>query len=144
MSKKPIAKDSPSFSKSPRIDQTFVSHLNQKPSWQLHSIDFDGTWGWETVTKEVIMQDIWPKLRDFESMFWRDIFGRNNHEIPVYTISKEAQRRLVDLKHIDLENIVSLRLTGTQRIWGIRNGNILRILWWDPDHTVCPSHLKHT
>ncbi len=33
---------------------------------------------------------------------------------------------------------------GKQRIWGIKDRNILKVLWWDPDHEVCPSLKKYT
>jgi uncharacterized phage-associated protein len=29
-------------------------------------------------------------------------------------------------------------------VWCIRHLNVMRILWWDPDHLVCPSVMKHT
>ena len=83
-------------------------------------------------------------LKNFETMLWNDILGRNNHAVLVSQISREAQVRLEDLKLDDNESLISLRLTGTQRIWGIRIGNILQLLWWDPNHEVCPSEKKHT
>ena len=144
MSKKPLVKSNPSFSKDPRVDQARKSYLYENPSWQLRSLDSEGSWGWKVVSKDLVTQDIIPKLQSFESMHWNDILGRNSHEISVDRICKEAKKRLQELKHVDIENLVSLRLTGKNRIWGIRNGSILRILWWDPDHTVYPVELKHT
>ena len=35
--------------------------------------------------------------------------------------------------------LFSVRLTGRIRLWGLRDVSILRVLWWDPEHTVCPS-----
>lgn len=142
--KKPSMNFSQEFRKSPRIDQSIASHLDQCPSWQLRFIDTGGTWSWANVNKETLLQDILPKLRDFETMYWRDILNRNNHEVPIHTLSREAQRRLQEIKQDDIENIVSLRLTGPIRIWGVRTGSTLRLLWWDPEHTVYPSKLKHT
>jgi hypothetical protein len=136
MSKKPSANFQPDFKKSPRVEQSIASHLNQYPSWQLKSMDIDGNWSWANITQEILIQEILPKLKNFESMYWREILNRKNHEIPISAISKEAQKRLAELKHFDIENVVSLRLTGPIRIWGIRSGSTLRLLWWDPDHTV--------
>ena len=77
-------------------------------------------------------------------MFWKDILRRGNHEVPVANIITNAQKRLAGLNLDDTETLVSLRLTGRQRIWGIRVANILRVLWWDPEHQVYPSELKYT
>lgn len=134
----------PPFSKTPRIEQSLKNPLSQNPSWQFRSLDLEGIWGWKIVSKEQILDNILPKLKDFETMDWNNILGRNSHEIPVENLCKEAKKRLQELKHVDIENIVSLRLTGTNRLCGIRNGNTLKILWWDPSHSVCPSQLHHT
>lgn len=77
-------------------------------------------------------------------MYWKEILNRNSHEVSINQISKEAQKRLQELHQDDIENLVSLRLTEPKRIWGIKSGNTLKWLWWDPEHTVYPSNLKHT
>jgi hypothetical protein len=77
-------------------------------------------------------------------MYWKDILGSKSHEVNVSQISNHAQKRLSQLNLDDAEKLVSLRLTGTQRVWGIRMENILQILWWDPNHQVYPSTKKHT
>jgi hypothetical protein len=25
-------------------------------------------------------------------------------------------------------------------VWGFRRGNVIHVLWWDPDHTVFPGN----
>jgi len=44
-------------------------------------------------------------------------------------ISNNAQKKLAELQLDDIETLVSLRLTGRQRIWGIKIQNIFKILW---------------
>ncbi len=53
-------------------------------------------------------------------------------------ISK-AQSRLLHLKLDDEEELFRFRLDGESRVWGIREGRVFRILWWDPGHEICPS-----
>ena len=134
----------PYSAKIPRIDPGITSPMDLNPVWHIGTLDIEGPWGWNTITERIFFDEILPKIRDFESMFWKDIFRRNNHEVEVSQISISAQKRLVHLNLEDTENLVSLRLTGKQRIWGIRVANILRILWWDPDHEVYPTELRHT
>lgn len=90
---------------------------------------------------------LFPKLKDIESKRWSDIeketHGKKgkskNHWVDVKDIIKPAQVRLSELNMDDHEQIYSLRLTGTQRIWGIRQQNYFRLLWFDFDHDICPS-----
>lgn len=94
--------------------------------------------------KDRFLEEILPKLQAFETMTWGQILGRNNHQVPVYRLSKDAQKRLQTCKLDDVDTLVSLRLAGLTRVWGIRRQRTLRVLWWDPEHKVCPSKKKHT
>jgi len=134
----------PHTSKTPRVDPTIKNPMDQKPVWHIGALDVDGPWGWNVIQKGFFFDEVLPKMRNFESMFWKDILGKNNHEVSVSKISTVAQKRLARIDLDDTEQLVSLRLTGKQRIWGIRVYNILRILWWDPNHQVYPSRLRHT
>jgi hypothetical protein len=78
-------------------------------------------------------------LRPFESMTWGEIEGSRSHFISRSSIIAAAQKRLREIKQDDVDELFSLRLTGRQRIFGIRDGAILRLLWWDPLHELCPS-----
>jgi hypothetical protein len=142
--KKVKAKHHPSSKKVPRIDQSLINPLDNYPVWRVEHLESEGPWDWQCLDRNSFFFDILPKIQNFERMFWRDILNRNNHEISVSQISKEAQKRLAELNLDDVDTLVSLRLTGTQRIWGIRVENIFKVLWWDPQHQVYPSLLKHT
>ena len=131
-------------SKTPRILKPFDTGYNENPVWQIGNIDLDGPFGWSKIDRGHLLYEILPKIRDFESMKWQEILGRNNHEIRISDISRTAQRRLEDIKLDDIDQLVSLRLTARERIWGIKSQRTLRVLWWDPEHQVCPSLKKHT
>ena len=98
-----------------------------------------GAWGWHVATTERLLKYIIPKLHNFESMTWADIPGTGSHEIIVDQICREAQDRLVEIDKNDEDTLFSLRLTGKRRVWGIRRGAILHLLWWDPEHSVYPT-----
>ncbi len=80
------------------------------------------------------------KLGNFEKMNWTEIIsGRHSHNVSKDRLSKPARDRLEAIKLDDIDELFSLRIEGDNRVWGIKEGHILRLLWWDPDHQVCPS-----
>lgn len=146
MSKRKKVKDrrDSKIEKIPRSDKSIIDYQNEPASWHIGFLDLEGIWGWNKVDHKNLVEVILPQLKNFESMKWGEILNRNNHEINTSSIIKDAQKRLVELNLDDYENLISLRLRSRNRVWGIRHNNILRILWWDPDHEICPSILKHT
>jgi len=81
------------------------------------------------------------KLAEYETMTMNEIFvvGKPyNHGVPIYKLCGEAQRRLRELNLDDLDELHRLRLSGPERVWGIRDLNVLNLLWWDPNHQICP------
>lgn len=121
-----------------------VSTQNRRLVWKMSKIDDNSPWGWNHITCSDFLKNIWDKMRNFETMTWIDILGRDHHEIPVSNIIRQAQKRLEELGHDDEDTLVSFHITGRQRIWAIRSGEDAFLLWWDPNHEICPSHLRHT
>ena len=120
---------------------------NQNLRWDVSKIDKDGQWGWDKVSCSYFFTVIWEKMRNFEKKEWREILGTDhyqNHKVRVSRIINEAQKRLEELGHDDQEELVSLRLTGKQRLWAIQLEGKAFLLWWDPNHEICPSQLSHT
>jgi len=102
------------------------------------------SFGWHSVgvTK---FHDIRDKLANFETMTWSKILrGSQNHAILRVDLCQDAQKRLRALKLDDIDSLISLRLSGTERIFGILERGVLRVLWWDPEHRICPSPKRHT
>jgi hypothetical protein len=142
--KRPKQNKQPVVSKKPEKDPSLVDNIAANPVWQIGLIDLQGPCGWMKIRHKEFFDTILPKIQNFESMTWQEILGRKSHEIRVDQISKSAQKRLTELQLDDIEILVSLRLTGKQRIWGIKIQKIFKILWWDPEHEIYPSKLKHT
>lgn len=76
-------------------------------------------------------------------MDWNDTVARD-HAVKVSSIIPEAQRRLMELQLDDTDQLWRFRFDGETRLWGLRDGSCFLVLWWDPEHKVCPSKLKHT
>jgi len=83
-------------------------------------------------------------LRDYESMPWASFDRKRDHPVGVVDLERPARDRLRAIKQDDTDVPWRFRFSGTRRLWGIRVGDVFRVLWWDPDHVVCKSHKKHT
>lgn len=109
-------------------------------------LDLDGPFGWSNITGEKL-REVMTKLRDHESRKLSEIFRdakHLNHAIDLDDLSSEAKKRLTELDLDDLDCVHTLRLSGSERIIGWRYENVYYVLWWDPEHRVCPSNLRHT
>jgi hypothetical protein len=109
-------------------------------------MEFADPYGWHEVNGATL-NAIRVKLSHFESMTWREILVKSkkqNHTVAVENMSNDARKRLREIHCSDVDELISLHLSGTERIWGILREGVLTLLWWDPNHLVCPSLLKHT
>ncbi len=105
-------------------------------------MDMSGPWGWDKFDS-LILQDLLQKVFDSQKLTWQILRDNGSHLVQVDSLCAKAQKRLLELRKDDCDELFSLRFTGCKRIWGIKDGNILWLLWWDPDHEVCPSQKKH-
>jgi hypothetical protein len=93
--------------------------------------------------KDVLLKII-DKLKNFEHATWPEIERGGSHFTQVNRLIGDAQRRLQVLRLDDTNDLFSLRLSGLERLWGLRSNDVFSILWWDPDHQICPSPLRRT
>lgn len=96
-------------------------YYSDNPSWAFSSID---TKMW-TISKEnigdIIWDEIFPKLKNLETQTWEEILIKGkklNHSINIESLNKKAVDRLAE-KYIELDSIISLRLTGNIDYMGI-------------------------
>ncbi|HSX38101.1 MAG TPA: hypothetical protein VLE95_04640 [Chlamydiales bacterium] len=106
-------------------------------------MDREGPWGWDQFDPLQI-KELLQKIFKNQKLTWQDLRNNGSHFVNRSDLCPEAQKRLMQIKKDDLDQLFSLRITGRKRLWGIKEGNVLWLLWWDPEHTVCPSLKKHT
>ena len=114
-------------------------HLQVK----VEKMDFDGRWGWVTF-KPVHLQKLLARLLECQKLTWQELRGSGSHCVSLNLITNDARKRLEFLQCDDIEELYSLRLTSKERIWGIKDGAIFWLLWWDPNHEICPCDKKNT
>lgn len=148
----------PKSAKMPKIDSNFMSerqprfennpdsNRSKKACWHLGLLDFGCKWSFNEIKQMDIFYSVLEKLKSFESMTWQEILdasgarkqGNNNHDIPLHKLCPMARKRLKELQLDDCGALFSLHLTGRWRVWGILDGYILKIIWFDPEHEVYP------
>ncbi len=117
------------------------------PAWRVGRLEVVEPYGFQRAnTKELLK--VLKALKHCEGTTWDDILVRNkkhNHAVDCGGLSKPAKDRLDEL-NLDVDELVSLGqgLGKKLRIWGIREQHVLHLLWFDPEHLVCPSKKKHT
>ena len=144
--KKAKFKAEPYPSKTAKIASDPDSFNQMNPSWRISKIEMVDPFGWHNLSTQQINY-IKDKISDFESMTWNQISivgKKQNHSVAIDQLSKKAQKRLIEINIVDIDELFSLRLSGKERIWGILEKGVLNLLWWDPNHEVCPSYKKNT
>lgn len=120
-------------------------------AWQFFRLDRPhADWGWDKLRPQE-WRDILAHLVAFEGMTWAAIKlqaggrrrGTNHHPIEIAEFNKPARDRLEEMHLDDYESLFSLRITNTLRLYGIRDGRVLQIVWHDPYHGstrgACPT-----
>lgn len=136
----------PSTAKIPRIQTDPASFFKANPAWRISNLEMVDPFGWHQIDSSTL-ESIRDRLKAFESMTWDEILikaKKQNHQIKRNQICKSAQDRLMELGLADIDEVCSLRIDGEKRVFGILDRGILRLLWWDPQHQICPSHIRHT
>lgn len=121
----------------PNVDECY-------PVWHLGSFDDKPDWCSKCHWTEKVAKDVFERLMKLSDLKWSEIKGGEHHSVEINLLISDAQKRLRDLGMVDIERLFSIRVNGEQRIWGVLQRNEFHILWWDPEHKVCESKLKHT
>lgn len=131
----------PGAAKHPRVSENPSAYNDSVISWHLGLLDYEGPFCPSRIGSGGISR-ILAKLKSFESMKWSEILNHRHHTVNASGIAPEAKQRLAELELEDHELLVSVALSNLERLWGIRKGAVMMLLWWDPEHLVFPSTKK--
>lgn len=84
------------------------------------------------------------KLGQLEAFSEQELRAQGSHYIAKGDVIQDAKKRLEQLKLDDVDELYSLRLSGANRVFSIRRNNVMCLLWWDPEHEICPSAKRNT
>lgn len=134
----------PNLKKQPSIGNYVLSDDSGPVLWSFSLIDNDGPWGFNLICKNELHKLVTSGFKDKEGINWASLKTSGSHNVAKNKLISSAQKRLAEKLLDDRDELFSMRFTGKQRIWGIREGNVFKILWWDPNHEICPSNKKNT
>jgi hypothetical protein len=124
-----------------------TSFHDMHPCWRFHKVDWEHPFVKGEVTGERL-REWFDRLCEFEKMTWNEILvvaKKQNHNVNVEDLDKAARDRLEKVFGVvDFDEMLSLRVGGKERIWGLLDRGAVTLVWWDTDHAVCPSAKKNT
>ena len=114
------------------------------PAWRVSLLVIQTPFGWSKLDPATAEQ-VRERLSSYESMKWKEIVpSYRSHFIKATDLCKDARDHLAQIEQDDTDSIVSLGIDQTTRVFGILEHNILKVLWFDPDHEVCPTQKPNT
>lgn len=130
------------------------SYREKLVRWTVSELDensgIDGC-RWELSSKET--KELLTFLDNVSKKTWKECLaetvmsGRRkrprNHDHTVSEIEKAAQARISQLPEAE-ERVFRFRLASEVRLWGFRSGDLFRVLWYDPEHSVYPVSKRNT
>lgn len=144
----PLSSKRPSYGTAPKaaaknpVIAISPSFNQMSPSWRIGRMQITNPAacgsGWESVN-QAQLHEIRAKLSNFEAKSWNEILVKDkhwNHTVATANLRSSAQECLRRARLDDLDELVSLRLMGAQRLWGFRIAAVFHILWWDPEHKI--------
>lgn len=142
--RQPVAGAKPRQRKHPIPGATLEIDKNACLVFGMRLVDDGGPFGWAGLPAKEIRQ-IREACRSWESMKLGELFGASgNKPIPAENFDPPAKKRWREIGLDDYDGLWELRVSGKGRLWGMLKDNIFYIVWWDPDHLVCPAPKKHT
>ena len=137
----------PPSGKQPRVAVNPDELAARRPAFRVGMMDLE--WrtplghGWLTLSGADWLE-LQLKNKNIEAFSWLDLKRAGSHNVSLEQVIREAQTRLENDLHLELDEIFSVRLSGKERIWGMKIVNVLHVIWFDPEHEICPAPKKNT
>jgi hypothetical protein len=115
-----------------------------RPAWRVSLLVMQTPFGWKELEHDAAIT-LRERLASYESMKWKEIvLSYRSHIVKPTDLCREAQEHLAAIEQDDIDSLVSLGITQKSRVFGILEHNVLKVLWWDPEHEVWPMEKPNT
>lgn len=124
----------------------------KKVIWLFDMIDRSGKFAFDLNRDDFLHREVMEKMIHYSNMSWAEVKGQTHdegkskhHLISFDKLSNDAFDRF-KARHLDgyEDSIFSFALQNRLRVVGIRENEHFHVLWYDPDHEICPSKKRHT
>ncbi len=108
--------------------------------------DYEGPFCLSRSSIDTVVQML-KQAANMESMTVLEVFRGDtgkDYGDPERLPNSDAVTRIRELGFNDETNISTLRFSGRQRLYGFRRDNDFYAIFWDPEHEIWPTKLKHT
>jgi hypothetical protein len=117
------------------------AYLDEPPSFRFARVDLDPSFPLSLChLSESDLYSLRSRLASYEGQIWREIEKRphchpwNPADLDDEAADRAEAMKLLELYQIDIDNMA--------RLFGIRNGSVFSIVWWDPDHDAYHTKKK--
>lgn len=123
---------------------------NKLVIWRFDMIDRNGSFAFDLNRDDFYHKEVMEKMLEYSTMTWADIRkqthdrGKSKHHfLDGENLSPEAKERIKKMKLEQYSDMIfSFALQNKLRIVGIREHEHFHVLWYDPNHEICPSKKK--
>jgi hypothetical protein len=123
------------------------ANSHERICWRFTHVDNGGPWGFSSVDGSALAE-ILGHLKKFESMTLNEVFHNGGYPGKDYDVDAIPNTRVLAcleaLGLADQTKIWVLRCGGKPRLYGFLLSNVFHVVFWDPEHEIWPSQLKHT
>jgi len=114
--------------------------------WRIQKLQLVNPYGWHELNAAEVLR-MRQKLSQFEQRTWNEIFVRDkgyNHSVPVADFDCPHAKQWMSQNLPREDELWTLYLGSTERVWGLRRECAFHVIFYDPDHQIKVSLKKHT
>ena len=128
----------------------FLWRLSEMDDWLLNENSKEKTLDWNDKDGMHVAK-IMKCMKELERRGWKELINddkKNHHFIPVERMCSKARSRWKEIywekRRFDATSLFSLKIDKKKRLFGVRDGGVFIVIWYDPYHQICPSAKKNT
>jgi len=144
--KNPRRAVTPPSGKTPRREQDPINFDSSFFQWRVHDtyIDYDHpNLGWQNVDTIELLRSIITTLQSYEGLTWAEVKTKPHcHSKDIDELKQQLQNRLNERKLDYVERLFQICMGSIHRIWGYRERRVFYLMWYDPEHDVCPTEAR--
>lgn len=128
----------------------FSWRFSDMDDWFMTDSGKEGSLNWKSKDDSHVAK-IMERMKRLERLGWKQLINdrKNHHFIKVIDMNEKARKRWSDVffkkeKFTKYDELFSLKIDSVKRFFGVKEGGVFIVIWYDPYHQICPSAKKNT